>query len=108
MDLRFSPEENKFREEMRTFFREKIPASIRTKVMESRHLDKEEMVQSHKILHAKGLTVPHWPKEWGGADWTPVQHYIYTEELQFNGVPQPLPFNAVSYTHLTLPTIYSV
>src|SRR3977135_4245318 len=93
MDLRFSPEENKFREEMRTFFREKIPASIRTKVMESRHLDKEEMVQSHKILHAKGLTVPHWPKEWGGAEGTPVQHYIYTEELQFNGVPQPLPFN---------------
>ena len=44
MDLRFSPEENKFREELRTFFREKVPASIRTKVMESRHLDKEEMV----------------------------------------------------------------
>ena len=50
-------------------------------------------MQSHKILHAKGLAVPHWPKQWGGADWTPVQHYIYTEELQFNGVPQPLPFN---------------
>jgi pimeloyl-CoA dehydrogenase large subunit len=50
-------------------------------------------VASHKILHAKGLSVPHWPKEWGGADWTPVQHYIYTEELQYNGVPQPLPFN---------------
>ena len=71
MDLRFSPEENKFREELRTFFREKVPASIRTKAMENRHLDKEELVQSHKILHAKGLTVPHWPKEWGGADWTP-------------------------------------
>ena len=41
----------------------------------------------------RASTVPHWPKEWGGADWTPVQHYIYTEELQFNGVPQPLPFN---------------
>ncbi len=93
MDLRFSPEENKFREELRTFFREKVPAAIRNKVMESRHLDKEELVAAHKILHAKGLTVPHWPKEWGGADWTPVQHYIYTEELQFNGVPQPLPFN---------------
>src|SRR5256714_4505939 len=93
MDLRFSPEENKFREELRTFFREKVPASIRNKVMESRHLDKEEMVAAHKVLHAKGLTVPHWPKQWGGADWTPVQHYIYIEELQFNGVPQPLPFN---------------
>ena len=93
MDLRFSPEENKFRDELRTFFREKVPAEIRGKVMESRHLSKEELVASHKVLHAKGLAVPHWPKEWGGADWTPVQHYIYTEELQFNGVPQPLPFN---------------
>ena len=37
--------------------------------------------------------MPHWPKQWGGSDWTPVQHYIYTEELQYNGVPQPLPFN---------------
>ena len=44
MDLRFSPEENKFREELRTFFREKVPATIRTKVMESRYLVKAELV----------------------------------------------------------------
>jgi pimeloyl-CoA dehydrogenase large subunit len=93
MDLRFSPEENAFRRELRAFFRSAVPESIRTKVMEDRHLSKEELVASHKALHAKGLTVPHWPREWGGADWSPVQHYIYTEELQFNGVPQPLPFN---------------
>jgi len=93
MDLRFSPEENKFRQELRSFFRSAVPETTRKKVMESRHLTKEELVTAHKILHAKGLTVPHWPKEWGGSDWTPVQHYIYTEELQYNGVPQPLPFN---------------
>jgi len=93
MDLRFSPEENKFRDELRTFFRENVPLAIREKVMESRHLSKAELVQSHKVLHARGLAVPHWPKAWGGADWTPVQHYIYTEELQFNCVPQPLAFN---------------
>jgi pimeloyl-CoA dehydrogenase large subunit len=93
MDLRFSKEENAFRQELRSFFRSAVPESTRKKVMESRHLTKEEWVQSHKVLHSRGLTVPHWPKEWGGADWTPVQHYIYTEELQYNGVPQPLPFN---------------
>jgi pimeloyl-CoA dehydrogenase large subunit len=93
MDLRFSAEENAFREKLRTFFRTKVPASIRTKVTEGRHLDKEDWVGSHQALHAEGLAVPHWPKEWGGSDWTPVQHYIYTEELQYNGVPQPLPFN---------------
>jgi pimeloyl-CoA dehydrogenase large subunit len=93
MDLRFSPEENAFRQELRAFFRTAVPESIRTKVMEDRHLAKEDWVTAQKALHAKGLAVPHWPREWGGADWTPVQHYIYTEELQFNGVPQPLPFN---------------
>ena len=71
MDLRFSPEENAFRQELRSFFRSEVPETIRKKVSENRHLSKEEMVTSHKVLHAKGLTVPHWPKEWGGADWTP-------------------------------------
>jgi pimeloyl-CoA dehydrogenase large subunit len=93
MDLRFSEQENAFRQELRDFFCSEIPASIRTKVTENRHLDKAELVKSHKILHAKGLAVPHWPQEWGGANWTPMQQYIYTEELQYNGVPQPLPFN---------------
>jgi pimeloyl-CoA dehydrogenase large subunit len=93
MDLRFSKEENAFRQELRDFFRAEIPGSIRTKVTENRHLEKEELIKSHKILHARGLAVPHWPKQWGGADWTPMQQYIYTEELQYNGVPQPLPFN---------------
>jgi pimeloyl-CoA dehydrogenase large subunit len=93
MDLRFSPEENAFRQELRAFFCSAVPESIRNKVSEDRRLSKEELVASHKALHAKGLAVPHWPKEWGGSDWTPIQHYIYTEELQYNGVPQPLPFN---------------
>jgi pimeloyl-CoA dehydrogenase large subunit len=93
MDLRFSAAENTFRDELRTFFRTQVPAAIRKKVSEGRHIGKEEMVAAHKVLHARGLAVPHWPKAWGGADWTGVQHYIYTEELQFNSVPQPLPFN---------------
>jgi pimeloyl-CoA dehydrogenase large subunit len=93
MELRFSEEENAFREEMRRFFRTHVPEAIRKKVAEGRHLDKAELVAAHKALHSKGYAVPHWPKQWGGADWTPVQHYIYTEELQFNCVPPPLAFN---------------
>src|SRR6185369_478259 len=93
MDLRFSPEENAFRQELRSFFRSAVPESIRTKVMEDRHLSKAELVASHKALHAKGLAVPYWPREWGGSAWTAIQHYIYTEELQFNGVPRALPLN---------------
>jgi pimeloyl-CoA dehydrogenase large subunit len=93
MDLRFTNEENAFRIELRQFFRNEIPESIRRKVSEGRELAKDEYVTSQRILNAKGLAVPHWPTQWGGRDWTPIQRYLFTEELQFSAVPLPLQFN---------------
>ncbi len=88
-----SKEDQQFREEMRTFFQEKIPAEIRAKVSAGQPLAKQDIVTSQRILNAHGLAVPNWPLEWGGRDWTPVQRYLYIEELQFNAVPLPLQFN---------------
>ncbi len=93
MDLRFTPEENAFRQEVRTFFRTEIPASVRKKIEVGEHLSKADMVASQKTLAKKGWAAPHWPKEWGGTGWTPIQSHIFTEELQINAVPPPLPFN---------------
>ncbi|MBO1077892.1 acyl-CoA dehydrogenase family protein [Roseomonas haemaphysalidis] len=93
MDPRFTPEEIAFRDELRRFFRAEIPAAIRRKVGEGRHLSREDIVTSQRILHAHGLATPNWPVEWGGKDWTPVQRYIFTEELQRAAVPLPLQFN---------------
>ncbi len=94
MDLSFTPDEQAFRREMRTFFLSEVPAEIRRKVSEDRHLSKEEMVRAHRVLNAGGLATPHWPVEWGGRDWTAVQHYIWLDELQQCCVPTPLGFNA--------------
>ncbi|MGH6814191.1 MAG: pimeloyl-CoA dehydrogenase large subunit [Hyphomicrobiaceae bacterium] len=93
MDLRFTPDEIAFRDEVRHFFTTEIPAAIRRKVHEGRKLEKDDLVVPHKILHKKGWAVPHWPREWGGTGWDPVKIYIFNEELQLAGVPQPLPFN---------------
>ena len=93
MDLRFTPEELAFRDEARHFFRTEIPAEIRRKVSEGRHLSKQDIVTSHRILNARGWAVPHWPKAWGGQDWSPVQRYIFFEEMQRAAVPSPLQFN---------------
>jgi len=46
------------------------------------------------VLNAAGLAVPHWPVEWGGRDWTPLQRHIWREEMQLAAVPEPLAFNA--------------
>jgi pimeloyl-CoA dehydrogenase large subunit len=93
MDLRFTPEEQAFREEVRTFFQTQIPQEIRRKLSEGRHLSKQDIVTAHRILNARGWAVPHWPKAWGGQDWSPVQRYIFGEELQRAAVPNPLQFN---------------
>ena len=93
MDLRFSPEEVAFRDEVRHFVTTQIPKSIRRKTIEGRKLEKQDFVTSHKIFHAKGWATPNWPKEWGGRGWTPIQQYIFMEELQQSGAPQPLQFN---------------
>lgn len=92
-DAFLSQEDQEFRSRMRDFFQSEIPAKIRAKVSAGQPLAKEDIVTSQRILNTHGLAVPHWPVEWGGKDWTPVQRYLFTEELQFNAVPLPLQFN---------------
>ncbi len=93
MDLAFTREEIAFRDEMRHFFRNEFPETIRRKASEGRHLSREEMVTAQRFLNARDLAVPHWPKEWGGRDWSPIQTYFYQDEMQQANVPSPLPFN---------------
>jgi pimeloyl-CoA dehydrogenase large subunit len=94
MDLRFTPEENAFRAEVRAFMADKLPPAIRAKLIEGRHLGKEDMVAWQRILNAKGWAVPHWPREWGGTGWGPVELYIFRDEMQQAPAPEPLPFGA--------------
>ena len=93
MDLSFTPEERAFRAEMREFFTTQIPERIREEVQRGEHVSREDQVTSQRILNAAGLAVPHWPAAFGGRDWTPVQMYIYQDEMQQACVPPPLGFN---------------
>src|SRR3954470_21142352 len=94
MRLQLSPELEAFREEMRTFFTTQVPQEIRDTVAAHRHVSKAQYVETQRILNAAGLAVPHWPVEWGGRDWTPLQRHIWREEIQLAAVPEPLAFNA--------------
>ncbi len=93
MDLRFTPEERAFREEMREFFHTQIPRRIREASQRGEHVSKEDEVTAQRIMNAAGLAVPHWPKPWGGRDWSPVQLYLWQDEMQQSGTPAPLAFN---------------
>ena len=94
MQLQLSPEDEKFRDEMRTFFTTEVSQEIRTAVAEGRELTKEQIVEAQQTLNKAGLAVPHWPEEYGGRGWTELQRHIWNEEMQAACVPLPLAFNA--------------
>ena len=92
MDLRFTPEELAFRDEVRNFIRSACPPVIREKMVEGRRLSKDEIVGWQRILNQKGWAVANWPKKWGGTGWSAVQQYIFQDELQQAPAPAPLAF----------------
>ena len=92
MDLNYSQEETKFREEVHHWLKINLPEDIRQKVIGYQELTKEDYHRWHKILAAKGWSVPHWPVEWGGTGWDMTQRYIYDEEFALAGAPRLPPF----------------
>jgi alkylation response protein AidB-like acyl-CoA dehydrogenase len=54
MDLAFTPEEQKFREEIRAWVRENLPKEISNKVHNALHLTREDHQRWAKILGKKG------------------------------------------------------
>lgn len=103
MDLRFTAKELAFRDEVRAFFKEALPPQIRERITSGHHPTKDDLVTWQRILNARGWAVPHWPREWGGTDWTPVEQYIFQEEMQLAPAPQPLPFGV----NMVAPVIYT-
>ena len=93
MDLNYTTEELAFRDEVRAFLLAEIPEAIRDKVSRGDKLERDDLVTTQRILNRRGWAVPHWPVEWGGQDWSPVQRAIFFDELMFAAVPLPLQFN---------------
>ena len=93
MQLALTADEAAFRDELRSFYTTKIPEDIRELVRQGSSLSKDQVVATQKILNEHGLAVPNWPVEWGGKDWTPTQHQIWSDEMQLACVPEPLNFN---------------
>lgn len=80
MDLEFNEADQAFRDEVRTFLKNKLPSRIAEKVKLGKRLTKDDMVEWHAILNEKGWLAPNWPAEHGGARWSAVQNHIFDEE----------------------------
>src|SRR3546814_315096 len=76
----------------RAFIRDNLPTVLADKSRRNIHLDKEDFVTWHRILHRQGWGAPNWPREYGGPGWRPVERYIFDEETANADAPALVPF----------------
>ena len=93
MDLRFTEEEVAFRQEVRDFIRQNLPARTRERLRLGYSPTKPDIVEWQRVLNKKGWATYKWPKEYGGTDWSPTQRMIFQEENQINHAPEVNGFN---------------
>ena len=90
MDMRFSPDELAFRDEVREFIANNYPQQLRG--ARRGEMTKDEILAWHRILYKKGWVAPHWPVEYGGCGWSITQRYIWNEESARAETTPLLPF----------------
>jgi len=102
MNLDFTASDQAFREEVRSFIADNLPARVRGK-SRNQFEGKEDFLAWHRVLHRQGWIAPSWPKEYGGTGWTPTQKYIFGEECAAADTPLILPFGVA----MVGPVIYT-
>jgi alkylation response protein AidB-like acyl-CoA dehydrogenase len=95
MDLAFTPEEEQFRVDIRTWVRANLPERISYKVHNALRLSRDDMQDWAKILGKKGWLGYGWAKEFGGPGWNAVQKHLFEEECALAGAPRIVPFGPV-------------
>lgn len=93
MDAILTDDDKAFRDEVRTFLREKLPKDIHERWLESGKIfpDRDDGIRWHKILYERGWVAPNWPEEHGGPGWSTVQKYIFATETASYGAPPVIP-----------------
>jgi len=95
MDLAFTPEEQKFREDIRAWVRENLPKDISHKVHNALELTRDDLQRWARILGSKGWLGYGWPRQFGGPGWNAIQKHLFEEECAMAGAPRIVPFGPV-------------
>lgn len=98
MDFHFSPQEETFRQELRTWLATHLPPDYDAdKFQWEMSADERFRWQMawHQQLHKGGWVGVHWPREYGGRGATLIEQLIFHEELQRVRAPGPANFLAL-------------
>ena len=86
MDLRFSPEDEQYRQKLRAWLEANVPQERPPKDQDAEFAYRRAW---QRQLYAGGLVGINWPKEYGGQGATLIQQAIYAQEMARARAPQP-------------------
>lgn len=105
MDFTLDPELEEFRQMVRAAIREDLSPDMaaRQYAFSGINSDHSDTLEWTRILARRGWSVPHWPVEYGGAGWSPMQLFIFNEECALANAPE----GCWGATHMCGPVIYT-
>ena len=87
MDFQFTGEDDAFRQDVREFLKQELPADWEGGGRYPEEGGWDFTLQLRKKMAEKGWLTMHWPEEYGGQDASPVRSAIFSEELTYNRTP---------------------
>ena len=87
MDVRYSPEAEAYREEIRSFLGANLPDGWPGLAGLSEEARPGFVKEWRQLLGLQGLVAPAWPKEYGGGGLSAIERVILHEEFAKAGVP---------------------
>ena len=92
MDLRFTADEQAFRQRIRDWTEANLPADIKAKVDRGIELERDDFQRWMKILSGEGWIAPNWDAKDGGPGFSLAEKYIFEEELFSGNAPRTVHF----------------
>ena len=83
-----------FRSEVRTVIEDRLPERYRASGGSWEHDRRSESAEARaaatdwsNALAERGWVAPHWPKEYGGAGLSPMEQFIFKQEMSLAAAP---------------------
>ena len=114
MDWSDTPEQAAFRQEVRSVIESRLPERYRKSGEDGERGGwqadrksndaeaKQAAIDWANALAEKGWVAPHWPKEYGGAGLSPMEQFIFNEEMAKAGAPLAASIHGVAMIGPTL------
>jgi len=91
MEIRLSDEQRRFRDELRAYFARMMTDDLRRELAtpEWQEGGGPEFRKAMRQMGRDGLLGLSWPRAYGGQERTPVEQFLFADEVQATGFPLP-------------------